>query len=162
MPYQGLLTLDQFKLEQLEAALSFEADGKQLKRDLGTQLREAIEPALPIVVGELMAMGGDITPLPPLRAAVAGALSTKVRYSGPAPGVRVAISRKGMPRGFADAARKINRGEWTHPVYGRGSVTQTGRRGFFDDTLNARRDEMRRAVEQAVESMAKRIASRMA
>lgn len=156
----GFITFDQEALERVEAALQYEADGKQLKRDLGVQLKEAVEPALPIVRGELMAMGGSVIASPPLRSSVANAMTTKVRYSGAAPGVRVAISRKGMPRGFDDAARKINRGSWNHPVYGRGSVTQQGKQDFFDGPLNDRREEMRRAVEQAVQAMAERIALR--
>lgn len=158
--YLGYLSFEQFKLEQLEAALQFEADGKALKRDLGARLAEAVEPALPIVRSELMAMGGDMGVSPPLRAAVSNALTIKVRYSGAAPGVRVAISRRGMPRGFQDAARRINQGEWSHPVYGRGSVTQTGRKGFFDNTLNDRREEMREAIEKALQDMAERISKR--
>jgi hypothetical protein len=156
------LSLDQLALEFVEGALAEEQDGKQLKRELGEQLKLAVEPALPIIRGELMTMGGTLPASPPLRTSVIGAMSTKVRYSGAAPGVRVAISRKGMPRGFTDAARRINRGSWSHPVYGRSgsSVTQQGVEGFFDRPLEDRVDEMRRGVEQAVEAMAQRIASR--
>lgn len=155
------LSLDQLALERVEAAITFEEDAKALKRDFGTQLKQAVDPALPVIASELMAMGGSIPVSPPLRMAVLSGLSTKVRYSGPAPGVRVAISRKGMPRGFDDAARKINQGSWSHPLWGRAdSVVQTGAEDFFDRPLQDRKAEMRRAVEQAIENMAERIASR--
>lgn len=156
------MTEVQRALEYVEGALSLEEDGKQLKRDLGQELKRAVEPALPVIRGELMAMGGDIVAEPPLRVTVANALTTRVRYSGPAPGVRVAISRRGMPRGFDDAARKINQGAWLHPVFGRpgSAVAQVGADDFFDRPLRNRREEMRRAVERAVEDMAERIARR--
>jgi hypothetical protein len=156
------LTLDQLALEYVEGAIAEEQDAKQLKRELGEQLKEAVEPAIPIIRGELMSMGGSIPVSPPLRLAVSNALTTKVRYSGPAPGVRVAIGRKGMPRGFDDAARKINQGAWLHPLWGRegSAVMQTGVNDFFDGPLQDRVDEMRAGVERAVEQMAQRLAAR--
>lgn len=156
------LTLEQDKLESVVLALQQEEDGKQLKRDLGQQLKEAVEPALPIIRGELMAMGGSVVAEPGLRTSVASAMSTRVRYSGSSPGVRVAISRKGMPRGFTDAARRINQGEWGHPVFGRAGseVTQRGAYQFFDRPLQDRKEEMRRAVEQALDQLAERLSRR--
>jgi hypothetical protein len=156
------LSLDQLALEFVEGAIAEEQDGKRLKRDFGEQLKLAVEPALPIIRGELMSMGGTLPTSPPLRTSVIAAMSTKVRYSGASPGVRVAISRKGMPRGFTDAARKINQGAWLHPLWGREgtAVTQLGVDDFFDRPLRDRRPEMRDAIERAVEAMAQRIASR--
>jgi len=159
---ESLITFEQDRLESVIFALQQEQDAKALRRDFGEQLREAVEPALPVIRGELMAMGGSISASPPLRSTVASQLATKVRYSGASPGVRVSISRGGMPRGFSDAARRINQGEWKHPVYGRpgSDVTQIGKQGFFDTPLQDRKEEMRRAVLQAIESMADRLASR--
>lgn len=156
------LSVDQLALEYVEGAIAAESDGKALKRDLGLNLKSAVEPALPVIRGELMSMGGHIAAEPPLRSSVANALSSSVRYSGNNPGVRVQISRKGMPRGFADAARKINRGSWSHPLWGRAgtSVTQQGVEGFFDNPLHDRQPEMRAAVVTALEAMAQRIADR--
>lgn len=158
------LTLDQQSLEAIDSVMMFEQDGKQLKRDLGKNLREAVEPALPIIRGELMAMGSAGPGVsPPLRTTVLNNLSAKTRFTGDNPGVRVAISRRGMPRGFTDAARRLNRDEgWTHPLWGRNgsSVHQVGAPGFFDRPLEERQEEMRRAIVQAVQDMADRIAGR--
>lgn len=154
------LSLDQLALERIDLAMKQEQDGKQLKRDLGKQLKQAVEPAIPAIRSELMSMGGAISVQPGLRVSVAMALKTAVRYSGPAPGVRVSISRKGMPRGFSDAARRINQGAWLHPLWGRSgtAIMQVGVEGFFDRPLKERQPEMREAVEQAIEAMAQRIA----
>lgn len=156
------LSVEQDKLESVILALNEEADAKQLKKDFGAELREAVEPALPVIRSELMAMGGTIAASPPLRVTVANALTTKVRYTGASPGVRVAISRKGMPRDFTDAARRINQGAWLHPVFGRvnSDTTQIGAIDFFDRPLQNRRQEMREAVDRAIEAMAQRIAGR--
>jgi hypothetical protein len=155
---KGFITLDQERLRTLAARLMDHENGAKLKRQMVKDLKPALEPALPVIRGELMAMGGSLTAEPALRATVAANLSTSVRTTGDAPGVRVAISRKGMPRGFANAARRINDGQWAHPVYGRGSVEQRGARGFFDDPLNARREEMRSAIAAALDSWADSIA----
>lgn len=159
---EPFLSVEQDKLESLMLRLAEETDARQLKRDLGEMLQEAVAPALPIIRGEVMAMGGAITADPPLRATVADGLKTKVRYSGSSPGVRVSIGRKGMPRGFSDAARRINQGSWSHPVYGRpgSSVTQIGAVDFFDRPLQNRKEELRKAVEKALDAMAERIAGR--
>lgn len=156
----GILTLDQRALDRVEAALTFEQDGKALKRDFGVQLKQAVEPAIPEIRSELMSMGGTLSVQPGLRVSVGNALKTAVRYSGPAPGVRVSIGRKGMPRGFTDAARRINQGAWSHPLWGREgtSVVQSGVTDFFDRPLREHRAEMRRGVVEAIERMAERIA----
>jgi hypothetical protein len=158
----GMLTLDQSALDRVEAALTFEEDGKALKRDLGQQLKQAVEPALPVIRSELMSMGGALDVQPGLRVSVGSALKSAVRYSGPAPGVRVSVSRKGMPRGFTSAPQRINQGAWSHPLWGRPgtSVGQAGVAGFFDRPLHDREGEMRDAVRQAIENMAQRIAAR--
>lgn len=152
----GLLTVDQTKLRAVAAKLMSQDNGRKLKAAFGKELRIAVEPALPVIRTELMQMGGSIISDPPLRQAVADNLSSNVRTTGNSPGVRVRIARKSMPRGFDNAARRINAGQWSHPVYGRAgtSVTQTGRRGFFDDPLQARKDEMRRAIAAALDSWA--------
>jgi hypothetical protein len=156
------LSLDQLALERVEAALQFEEDGKALKRDLGRELKRAVEPVLPVIAAELMSLGGALDVQPGLRVSVIHAMSAKVRYSGNSPGVRVAISRKGMPRGFTDAARRINQGAWLHPLWGRAgsAIMQVGVDEFFDRPLRNAQPEMREAVQLAVRAMAERIARR--
>lgn len=152
---EGAFSLEQKQLYEIGERLAAASAPAKLKRQFGAGLKEAVEPALPIIRGDVMTMGSYLSGAPPLRAAVAGALKTNVRYGGDSPGVRVSIGSAGMPRGFKMAARRINRGSWTHPVYGRpnSDVTQRGKQGFFDDPLQARRDELRRAIVRALESI---------
>jgi hypothetical protein len=158
----GMISLDQLALERVEAAITYEQDAKELKRDFGTQLRQAVEPAIPEIRSGLMSMGGAISVEPGLRTSVSSALKTAVRYSGPAPGVRVSIGRKGMPRGFTDAARRINQGAWLHPLWGREgtAIMQIGVDDFFDRPLKDHAPEYREGIQRAIEQMAERIAAR--
>jgi hypothetical protein len=160
------LTVEQDAFDRVLFAVSQEADGKRLKRELVRNMRDAIEPALDEIRGDLMSMAtpGGFETSPALRTSVLNQLETAVRTSGGSPGVRVRIKRRGMPRGFDDAARALNRdGGWSHPAWGRSgtSVEQVGVPGYFDRPLEARADELRAAVADALQEMAERIARRM-
>lgn len=163
------LSVEQESILGLAEALKYEDNGKALRRDLSRAMREAVQPALPEIRSGLMGMrtAGLDTESPRLRTAVLRQLKVKVKLSGAA-GVRVSISKKGMPRGFTNAPKRLNsRKGWRHPVPRRrrrdGSmtdqkwVTQRGEPGYFDDPLHQRRREYRDAVMDAVETMRYRI-----
>lgn len=159
------LTIDQQALQALNRALKSEADGKKLRRDLGKNIRQALEPAKAAVRSELMGMGTSGLPVagPPLRATVLGNLKAEARFSGRATGARLRIRKKGMPRGFANAPKRLNQKRgWRHKVFGRDVwVTQVGKPDYFHRPLRHRKDEFRAAVLQAMEDMAQRIAKKV-
>ena len=160
------------RLEEVVSALRYEEDGKQLRKEMTANLKAAVEPALPEIRSGLAVIGRSETQVTPaLAATVASKVRIAARFTGPRTGVRVSIGKKGMPRDFVNAPRRLNAAKgWRHPVPRRprkdGSmpeeqwVDQMGAPGYFDDPLRARRDEMRLAVQIAVEQMSQRIARR--
>lgn len=157
-------TVDQRAVHVLRDAIAAEADGKALRRDLLREIRGVARPLVPDLQSAVRALP-DVSPAaaePSLREAVASQVTVGARLSGRSTGVKVTVGTKKDPRGFRFAGRKLNRrGGWKHPVFGNREawVTQTGRE-WFEPTILRRRDEVTRAVMDAVEAMARRIAAR--
>jgi hypothetical protein len=154
------LTAEQESILGVAEAIKYETDGRRLRRDLVKELKRAIEPALPEIRSGLMGMStaGLGTVSPRLRTAVLRKLTIKTSLSG-TPRVRVSISKRGMPRGFNNAPKRLNRSRgWRHPVFGQDVwVSQRGEPDYFDRPLRQRRDEARQAVQDAVEAMRERV-----
>lgn len=158
-------------LKDVATALKYEEDGLRLRRALAKELRQAVDPAVTEAKAGIMAMGshGLSREGEPLRAAIARQVRAQALMSGKRAGVRVRVSKKGMPRGFVDAPKRTNRKGWRHPVPRRLPkgvhgpveaptwVTQVGAPGWFDDPMQARRSEYRRAVERVITDTAERI-----
>jgi sarcosine oxidase delta subunit len=159
-------------LEDIAAALKSEEDGSKIKRRLSTQLRKAVAPAVTLAKSTIMAMDSDGSSWrkggEPLRTAIAQAVKTQTRYASRSAGVRVRVSNKGMPRGFKWAARRTNRAKgWRHPVFAHrdedGStapetwVHQTGKVGWFDDSMRDSAGEALVAVQRVVTDTAAKI-----
>jgi hypothetical protein len=155
-------TVQQRDLAGVSRAMRKEADGKELRKDLIKELKTAIDPAVSAVAGKLRAMPGTIHGAPPLGSYLASRTKATVRLSGRMTGVRVSIGKTPKIRNFTYAARRLNRGQWRRQVYGRGVwvVQRSSIEGYFDDTLNADKRKYRKAVENAVDKMARRLAAR--
>lgn len=170
----GAWGVDAEDLRRVAARLGREADGVKLRRDLSAELRQAVEPGVADARGRILTMGAGGIPHEEggsLRAAIAGGVKAKTRLSGTAAGVRVTASKKGMPRGFANAPKRTNRAKgWRHPVppprLGKGVegpqrepkwVHQIGLPGWFDDPLKDRKNEYRRAVQRVIANAKRRI-----
>ena len=156
--------VDQRDLRKLVTTLNREADGKELRRDLVDNLKAAVEPAAQAARASILSMSvsGLVRAVPPLRAAVAAAVKVAVRTSGQRAGVFVIAGKTSMPRGFADAPRRLNaRRGWRHPVFGSDVwERQLGKPGWFDDTLDRARPAALRAAQDAMDAMADRIEQR--
>ena len=165
------LTVQQQDLINLRKVLRAETDGKRLEAELRADFRAALEPLLPEVrAGVLeyhngslhsessgaLGHGGDS-----LGEAVANNVKVGVNLSGRLAGARIYISKKGMPRRFANAPRDLNRrGGWKHPSFGHGEVTQVGPAGYFDKPIKARLTHFRAVCQGVMDRMAARIAAR--
>lgn len=159
-----VLDVDQKAFVRVAGQMRREADGKELRKQLMKETKAALEPAASEVRGAILAMptGGDPRKGPPLRQAIAAKVKVEVRLSGRSPGARIKVRKVKLARGFANAPMRTNRrAGWRHPVFGGGWAHQTGKPGWFDDTLKQDREKYRRAVLDAVEEMARRVASRM-
>lgn len=152
------LSIDASDLKALSVRMKAEANGKALRKELIANLREAVAPAVGEVKGAVLGLPSS-TPHAGrnLRSAIAAQARTQVRLSGRAPGVKVRVGTKGMPRGFDRGGRWTNRAGWTHPVFGRGRVTQSGRPGWFDNVFKGKTARYRRAVTRAMDATARRI-----
>ncbi len=151
-------------LQALGRALGAEADGKALRRDLAKDMRKALAPAVDAARSELMSMGSHGLPRQgePLRRAVAKQIKAEARLSGRSTGARIKARKRGMPRGFDNAPKRLNSNKgWRRQVFGRGAwVQQMGRPGWFDDTVARDVARYRAAVVAAMEAAARRIAGR--
>ncbi|MBM7083602.1 hypothetical protein [Micromonospora humidisoli] len=144
------LSTDQEALQALARALGEQADGKRLRRELAKGLRQALEPAKQEVRAGLMGMSTAGIPVegPPLRTVVLSKLKAEARLTGRSTGARLRIRKKGMPRGFANAPKRLNsRKGWRHRVYGRDVwVQQIGEPEFFDRPTRQHKAAHRAAV----------------
>jgi hypothetical protein len=156
-------------LEALVRALRAEEDGKRLRRDLAKGMRQALQPTVEAVRGAAGSLpasgrshgGGS------LRGAIQKAVKAETRLSGRTTGARIKVRKTPGTRGFANAPMRENRAAgWRHPVWSHaeqghsGWAHQYGRAHWFDDTTLQATGAARAAVEQAMEDMARRIASR--
>jgi hypothetical protein len=155
------LSIDQRQIVAVGKAIKAEADGKALRRELIKAMRGAGEP----LVGELKSSAlaipadGALREGEPLRPAIARAIKPAVRLSGQNTGLTVKASRVGV-RGFSMAARRMNSSSFRRRVFGRDVwVEQTGREGWFDDTVKGRREEIRHEVMRAVDRSVAKLAS---
>lgn len=154
-------------LAHLAKILSQEEDGKKLRRELASTLRKASEPARDAARSAILSMdsGGLPHEGEPLRQAIADRIVAQARLSGRSTGATVRAKR--LKTGFIHAPRRTNAPKWRHPVFKRVTskgaeidvwVDQIGKPRWFDDEMDKNRQRWRDGVEEAMNSMAERIA----
>lgn len=155
------LTVDQRPFVLVAHLMKAEADGKDLRKDLLREFRSAAAPLVVDLRAAINSMPSSGVSSPALRPAIAKAIRPVIRLSGKNTGVSIRAGQTPNIRGFKNAARRMNRSSFRHPVFG-GSpwVTQVGKPRWWEDTTAARKDEFREKVLDAVEAMADRIATR--
>ena len=150
--------VDQRDLRRLVIALRKAGDGKELRKDLVKGLRSAVVPVAQAAKASILSMpssGGHSGAS--LRGAVAGGVKVQIRTTGAA-GVFVVAKSTGMPRNFRNAPKRLDAKSWRHPVPGvKKWVTQVGKPGWFDDTMQRARPGANRAAADALDSVAQRI-----
>jgi len=162
-------TIEQERLKMVAKALRHEADGKQLRKELLASIKAALEPLRDEVRNSILSMESAGLPHEgePLRQAIANKVIVQVRTGGRATGAGLKAGRKGMPRGFEHAPRRLNAKKFRHPVFQRTTkkgvfidvwVNQIGKPRWFDDPIRDRRKEFVGKVEDVVKAMAQRIA----
>lgn len=156
--------VDSDMLNILGKKMRAEADGKQLRKELIAEIRQAVEPGVAAVQGRLRSIParGSTSSTPALGTALASKVRPQVRLSGRVTGVAIRIPQTPNLRGFTFAAKRLNRSSWRHPVFGHDVwVDQMSPiEGYFDTTLQADKDKYRAAVLNVVDKMARRLASR--
>lgn len=152
-------------LAALVRAIRAEEDGKELRKELAKNMREALKPGAQEAKSSIMAMpsSGLMPTAPALRTAVAKKIRPEVKLGGRWSGARVKAFKTKNVRGFPNAPKRLNRaGGWRHPVFGNREVwvQQHGKVDWFDRAFQGREGQYKAAVEEAMENMARRIADR--
>lgn len=153
-------------LAALVRAIRAEEDGKALRKDLAKNMREALKPGAAEAKSGIMAMpsSGIMPTAPALRSSIARKIRPEVKLGGRWSGARVKAFKTKNIRGFPNAPKRTNRaGGWRHPVFGNRDqwVQQHGKLEWFDRAFQGREGIYKAAVEEAMEDMARRIASRV-
>lgn len=148
-------------LHALGRALKAEEDGKQLRREVTRNMRDALQPAVADARSGIMSMPATGTASPGLRSEIAKKIRPEVRLSGRSTGARVR-AKKIRTRNFANAPKRTQQAKgWRHRVFGTDEwVTQQGKVDWFDRAMDGKRDLYRAACQEAMEAMAERIARR--
>ncbi|MCY0930783.1 hypothetical protein OTB20_32260 [Streptomyces sp. H27-H1] len=161
-PFEVTVTHD--GLDTLARALRAETDGKQLRKELAKNMREALKPAAVQAKSGIMAMSsaGPGT-APALRSAIAKKIRPEVKLGGNWSGARIKAFKTRNIRGFANAPKRTNRARgWRHLTYGHEPwVQQHGKTLWFDRAMEGDTNRYTRAVHEAMEAMARRIADRV-
>lgn len=150
-------------LAALVRAIRAEEDGKELRKELASTMRAALRPGAQQAKDSIMGMVSLTGAQPALRSSIARKIRPEVKLGGRWSGARVKAFKTKNVRGFASAPKRTNRASgWRHPVYGNRDVWvhQRGKLEWFDRSFRGREGLYKQAVEQAMENMARRIASR--
>ncbi|OKK06415.1 hypothetical protein AMK26_10340 [Streptomyces sp. CB03234] len=152
-------------LDALVRAIRAQADGKQLRKDLAKNMREALKPAAALAKSNIMAMSsaGLSTSTPGLRSAIAKKIRPEVKLGGRWSGARVKAFKTPGLRGFPNAPKRTNRrdGGWRTLTYGHEPWrTQYGKRHWFDESFEGQDARFKQAVLDAMNDMAQRLADR--
>ncbi|WP_052397440.1 hypothetical protein [Streptomyces sp. NRRL F-5123] len=150
-------------IQALGRALSAEADGKQLRKELAANLRAALNPAADMAKSGIMSMRSDhgAGGGPGLRQAIAKKVKPEVKLGGRWTGARVKAKKTPNIRGFPNAPKRTQKigGFRTKDWNGNWRV-QVGKFDWFDRAMAGRNEVYKRAVHEAMEAMAQRIADR--
>lgn len=151
-------------IRALGDALKREADGKALRKELAKNMRDALKPAAEQAKSSIMGMvsTGQRQTSPALRSAIAKKIRPEVKLGGRWSGARVKAKKTVGLRGFANAPKRTQRARgWRTQTFGNGEWrTQRGKIQWFDRAMVGREDLYKRAVLDAMEAMARRIADR--
>lgn len=155
---------DEASFRRCIRALNEEANGTAWQTDAAEEMEEALRPGVAAVKAALFSTM-HTTGLPHggegLRQAVSSRVKPVVAFRGRRPGAMIRVDKTGLPRGFANAPRRLNDKNWRHPTpSGDVWVTQIGAPGWFDDTLERLRPRLSAAASKALERRARRISRR--
>ncbi|MEV6124871.1 hypothetical protein AB0M23_30925 [Streptomyces sp. NPDC052077] len=151
-------------LRAVSNALKAEEDGKELRKELTRNMREALKPGAAQAKSAIMSMAST-TPHdgPALKTAIARKIRPEARITGRFPGAKIKAAKTKTLRGFPNAPKRTNRASgWRHPVYGNREVWvhQTGKAKWFDRAFDGQQAHYQRQVQFALADMVNRIASR--
>lgn len=130
--------------------------GKGLRKELLREIRAGAKPLVTDARAAILAMPAKGPESTGLRARIAKQIKVRVRLAGKRTGVRISIGQ--VPDGYY-LPRRINKGSWKHPVHGDQEtwVEQSGKKGWFDNTLTKGAPKVRVRLLTAMRNVANRI-----
>lgn len=149
-------------IQALGRALAAEEDGKALRKELAANMRAALNPAAERAKTGIMSMRSEGHGAGPgLRTAIAKKIRPEVKLGGRWSGARVKAKKTPGLRGFANAPKRTQRpGGWRTKDWNGSWRTQVGKFDWFDRAVAGRDEVYKRAVLDAMEAMARRVAER--
>lgn len=97
-----------------------------------------------------------------LRKSIANSINAIIRYQGKDVGVRIRAQSSKMPKGMGRLPALTNRGQWTHPIFGKGgsaAVTQTtSPNQWWSKTREEIYKQARKDFEALLQEYAKKVA----
>jgi hypothetical protein len=151
-------------LENLVRALRQEEDGRELRKELSKNLRDALKPAADSAKNAIMSMesSGSSNSTPALRTQIAKKIRPEVRLTGRSTGARVKARKIPNIRGFANAPKRTQQETWRTQTFGNNEWReQRGKLNWFDNAMHEKPEEYKRACIDAMEDMARRIINRI-
>jgi hypothetical protein len=153
------------RLRALGRALRAEEDGKELRKELVKNMRQALKPAADEAKAAVKSMpsSGATHAGMSLRKAVAQKVAIEVRLGGRSVGAKVKAKKTPNVRGFSTAPKRLNRAKgWRHPFFGDTErwYSQRGKPDWFDGPMRAGKSRYRQAVIDAMEATARKIKGR--
>lgn len=166
MARRGSVSLDlsqpERELKELGANLRKIEGGKDLRKELVREIRDAAGPARNEARRAIKAMpsAGTRRGGRSLRSAIAQKVKIEARPTGRYVGARVSVGATESTRGFTQAPRRTNSKSWRHPVFGNRNkwVSQRGQPDWFDGTMQSNRPRFRNAVTGAIDDFSRKIA----
>lgn len=149
-------------IQALGRALSAEADGKALRKELAANMRNALVPAADMAKSGIMSMRSEgHSQGPGLRQAIAKKVKPEVKLGGRWTGARVKAKKTRNIRNFPNAPKRTQKiGGWRTKDWNGNWRVQVGKFDWFDRAMVGRNEVYKQAVLDAMESMAQRIADR--
>lgn len=149
-------------LDQLVRAIRAEDDGKVLRKELAASLRQALKPAAAEARSGIMSMSAVMTESPALRSSIAKRIRPEIKLGGRWTGARVRARKTRGIRDFANAPKRTQRANgWRTQIFGSGVWrVQHGKVQWFDRAMSPNSPAYKKAVAEAMEAMARRIANR--
>ncbi len=161
--------LDSKDLRDLNRAFKGVADGKELRKELTSGLRNVLKPIVPEVRAAFKAspsmghggMSHAQANRPDLRALLAKATRVEVKLAGRAAGARIRVDGRRLPsgmRGLPKAWEAEGGARWRHPTWGnRGRWVQQRSRPLFYRIVAPKAEPAAREIEQIANRIVKKL-----
>lgn len=134
---------------------------REFDKAQATLLRRNIRQAAMLLVTDVRSevLGGSFKAQTGMRAGIAAGVKVQISTAATHPGVRIVATKGQMPAGKAPMVRAWQRQTFRHPVFGDSAVwvNQSGH-PYFDATIEAHRDKVTKAVNDAMTQAAATLA----